>query len=139
MKKIVYIAHPVAGDVQHNMRRLNTIVRFINLFFHGYVPFVPYYSDIASMDDSDKEFRAKGIANTEEFFRRRVMDELWLFGPEVSPGMRAEIEMADELGIPVYPMSTGTQFFRGRNFPAAPHPVYPSFPHRGSFSEGGEK
>lgn len=35
------------------------------------------------------------------YFHRRFVDELWLYGDRISPGMKIEIELAHTLGIPI--------------------------------------
>jgi len=102
VQKIVYIAHPIAGDLERNLERIRVIVKMVNHIYTDIVPFVPYYADVVSLDDNDPGDRARGIANSREIFLRGVIDEVWLFGDEVSPGMRAETELAKELGIPVF-------------------------------------
>lgn len=97
--KIVYIAHPISGDIHDNLKKIRAIVRDINLRFDNIVPFVPYYPDIVSMDDTIQNQRERGIANDKEIFRRKLMDEVWVYG--MSAGVKAEIELASSLGIPV--------------------------------------
>lgn len=99
--KIVYIAHPISGDIEGNLAKIREIVKGINTHFTDIVPFVPYYSDVVSMDDTIPELRARGIANDNEMFRRKVMDELWVYGDHISSGVKAEIDLAVSLGIPV--------------------------------------
>lgn len=99
--KIVYIAHPISGNVEENLADIRRIVRAINLDYPDVVPFVPYYVDVVSLDDSIPEQRVRGIANDTEILRRRIPDELWLTGDRISSGMEAEKALAEEVGIPV--------------------------------------
>lgn len=99
--KIVYIAHPIGGDVQANLKDLRRIVKLINETFDDVVPFIPYYADVVSMDDSVSDHRNRGIKNDMAIFEKRCMDEVWLCGDRVSTGMMAEMMKATELGIPV--------------------------------------
>ena len=73
--KIVYICHPISGDIEGNLKSIRNIVRYINISYPDVIPFVPYYADIVSMD------------------------ELWVFGDRVSCGMQGEIDLAKEAGI----------------------------------------
>ena len=98
--KIVYIAHPISGDIEGNLAKIRAIVRHINLTHPDVIPFVPYYADVVSMDDNNREERARGIKNDQEFFKRRIFDELWVFG-HISEGVAAEIKLAKENRIPV--------------------------------------
>lgn len=99
--RIVYIAHPISGDVEGNLADIKRIVRKINLEQPDTVPFVPYYSDVVSLDDSHPLERARGIKNDTEILKRQIPDELWLTGDRISSGMEAEREIADNYGIPV--------------------------------------
>jgi hypothetical protein len=51
------------------------------------------------LDDSDPKEREIGIRAGQEWIS--VCDELWQWGATVSEGMKAEIALAHELGIPV--------------------------------------
>lgn len=99
--KIVYIAHPISGDVEGNLADLRRIVRKINLEYPDVVPFVPYYADIVSLDDNIPEERARGMKNDMEIIERGIPDELWLTGNRVSFGMGMERIAAIKHGIPV--------------------------------------
>lgn len=106
--KIVYIAHPISGDQKGNITRILDIVKAINLGRKDIVPFAPYIVDCLCMDDSIEYQRNRGIANDIELFNRGFIDELWLFGNNISSGMIAEIEKAKEMGIPVLAKSDKT-------------------------------
>lgn len=100
--KIVYIAHPIGGNVEDNLASLRRIVRKINLTHADVVPFVPYYADVVSMDDSILAERNRGIKNDIEILTRPGMvDEMWLCGDKISAGMREEINIAYKMGITI--------------------------------------
>lgn len=99
--KVVYIAHPIGGDVSGNIEKINAIVRHLNLSDFSIVPFVPYLSDLLTLDDNDWAERQRGILNSKALFKRGVIDEVWLYGGRISAGMMAEIELAKSLNIPV--------------------------------------
>ena len=99
--KIVYIAHPISGDIKGNLEKIRLIVRELNLNDPDIVPFAPYWLDCHALNDDVPEERERGIRNDEEFFVRGVIDELWLFGPRISTGMSHEITKAINCGIPV--------------------------------------
>ena len=99
--KIVYIAHPIYGDIKGNLEKIRLIVREINLNDPDIVPFAPYWLDCHALNDDVPEERERGIRNDEAFFMRRVIDELWLYGDRVSTGMRHEIAKALNCGIHV--------------------------------------
>ena len=107
--KIVYIAHPVGGDVDGNLQKVADIGRKINLEEPGVVPFAPYYYDCATLQDAVPEERAKGLKNNAALMRACKVDEVRLYGNKVSSGMWGEVELAHELGIPVVAMTEGTK------------------------------
>lgn len=100
--KIVYIAHPIAGDVEANLADIRRIVAHINRTMPRIIPFVPYYADVVSLNDDDPKDRKRGLANCLEIIRQGLMiDEIWLTGDRVSEGMKAECTAAHRLKIPV--------------------------------------
>lgn len=100
--RIVYIAHPIGGDIENNLASLRRIIRSINSYETHTVPFCPYYADVVSLNDNDPAQRARGLKNDIEILSRAGMvDELRLYGPTISPGMRLEIETAHYMGIPI--------------------------------------
>lgn len=100
--RIVYISHPVSGDVDGNLEKILKIVREINLNESDIVPFVPYWCDCHALDNNDDEEKARGFRNNAEFFKRGIIDELWVCGDHVSLGMSEEVELAKAYGIPVF-------------------------------------
>jgi hypothetical protein len=103
--KIVYIAHPIAGDPKRNAERVKQIVRRINLTTEMIVPFAPYLVDLEVLDDNNPRQRKRGIKNDHELLMRGFIDELWLYGQRISQGMLEEAKLCIRLGIPVVAMS----------------------------------
>ena len=100
--RIVYIAHPIGGNVEENLTSLRRIIRGINSYEPHTVPFCPYYADVVSLNDNDPEQRARGLKNDIEILSRPGMvDELRLYGENITLGMRLEIETAHIMGIPI--------------------------------------
>lgn len=99
--KIVYIAHPIGGDVEANLADLRRIIKKINLEAPDIVPFCPYYADVVSMDDNIAEERARGMKNDRELLERGFIDELWLTGGRISAGMQMEMGIAAKRRIPI--------------------------------------
>jgi len=111
---VAYIAHPISGDVSENIKKIIAIVRKINLEEPDVVPFVPYLIDLYALYDAVPEERSRGIRNDVELIKRGFIDELRLYGPRISIGMRAEITLAEGLDIRIVPMSDETiqQYYR---------------------------
>ena len=99
--KIIYLAHQISGNVEENLSDIRRIVRGINLSCTDVVPFVPYYCDCVAMEDDDPIQRGRGIANDEAILRSGMVNQVWLTGDRISSGMKAEVALANELGIPV--------------------------------------
>lgn len=99
--KIVYIAHPISGDVENNLKDIVRIVRKINLDYSNITPLVPYYVDCLALDDSIESERNRGIMNDIRILQKKLIDEVWLTGDRISSGMQQEKLLAEALGIPV--------------------------------------
>ena len=106
--KVVYIAHPIGGDVEGNLQRVAKICRDINLNEEDAIPFAPYYSDCIALDDSIKKERERGIKNSVSLFHTGIIDELRLYGDRLSSGMRVEVDLAIVQGIRIIPMTEYT-------------------------------
>jgi hypothetical protein len=110
--KIVYIAHPIGGNVENNIEKIKSIIRFINLTEPDIVPFAHYIVDCLCLDDNNRIERERGIKNDIALFKAGFINELWLYGDKISTGMGAEIALAIKLGIPVISKSKGTDSFK---------------------------
>lgn len=100
--KIVYIAHPIGGDIEANLTDLRRILRHINLTYPDVVPLAPYYGDVVSLNDSLPEERERGINNGVTLLYAGFIEEMWLTGEGVSKGMYNEVEIANKIGIAVF-------------------------------------
>ena len=107
--KIVYIAHPIGGDVKKNLEKIAMIGRHINLNEPGVIPFAPYYMDCYSLIDDEPNERARGIQNSIHFVNPHFIDEIRLYGDKISAGMGVEIETARQKRIRIIPMTEGTK------------------------------
>jgi hypothetical protein len=104
--KIVYIAHPISGDIEKNLEKIIGIIREINLTEPHTVPFAHYWVDCHALNDNIPEERQRGIDNDMELFGRGFIDELWIYGDRLSNGMIAEIDVCLQLNIPIVFKST---------------------------------
>ena len=121
-RKIVYVAHPIRGDVKANLVDLSRILRIINtnshpnkmdtsnigldckeeyFDFRDIVPCAPYYADILALDDNNPLERKRGIDNDTELIMTGIFEELWLTGTHISFGMNEEIKLFRSLGKPI--------------------------------------
>lgn len=95
--KRVYVCSPLKGNIEKNMRNAEIYSRFV--FDSGFVPVTPHIYFPRFLDDTDKIERAAGQRyGLEEMWR---CSQLWVFGLNITDGMRAEIELARQLKIPI--------------------------------------
>ena len=96
-KPLVYICSPFAGDVKKNTENARRFCRFA--VKQNAIPFAPHLLYPQFMDDNDYDERELGM-----FFAMIWLgkcDELWLFGEQLSEGMKREFKKARLKGIPV--------------------------------------
>ncbi len=110
--KFIFIAHPISGDVPGNLEQIRRISRDINLNEPNVVPLAPHYLDCHSLRDDVPKERKRGIKNGLAFLKSGIIDELRLYGDRISPGMVAEIELCESLGIDIVPMTVGTMNYK---------------------------
>lgn len=106
-KKIVFIGHPVAGDISGNVKKILDICKKIHN--KKVIPCVPYLVSLHYLNDKIVEDRELGIEANLECFYRGYVDELWLFGDYISEGMKQEIKIARKLNIPIISKTNGTK------------------------------
>ena len=96
MPKIVYISHPIRGDVNENMQRVWDIIRSVRS--PDIRPIAPYLG-FASLNPENPRERWLGMLFREMLFRFKAFDELWVYGDHISDGMVEDIALADACGI----------------------------------------
>ena len=98
-KKIVYIAHPIGGDVEGNLNKIQEIYLAISRNHPDVIPFCPYLATVMSLDDSVPNDRELGMEHNKVFFERGIIEELWWFN-RISSGVGKELGWCDEFEIP---------------------------------------
>jgi hypothetical protein len=93
---MVYIASPMRGDIEGNLRKAAAYCRAAAEA--GVIPIAPHLYFSAYLDDRNQDERAAGMSMGLQLLRK--CDELWVFGTP-SEGMRAEIKLAERLKKPV--------------------------------------
>jgi len=99
MPKLVYISHPISGDVRKNVKKILEICKRVHT--KDIIPFPPYLASLEYLDDNNEQDRVLGIDSALETIRRGMIDELWVYGDNISDGMKEEIKVAEDKGIPV--------------------------------------
>lgn len=96
MMKKVYICAPLGGNVEENLRNVRRYTKYALLC--GAAPVVPhFYADC--LDDSNPEEREIGMSAGLSLLW--FCDELWIFGDEITEGMKSEIQFCNSLNIPI--------------------------------------
>ena len=96
MTKKVYICAPLSGKIQENLKKAKQYARYALLC--GAAPVVPHFY-AECLDDSNPEEREIGMSAGLSLLW--FCDEMWIFGDEVTEGMKAEIQFCKNLNIPV--------------------------------------
>ncbi len=95
--KLIFVASPYRGDVKFNITVAQKACAHVMM--KGHVPFAPHLFFTQFLDDTVEEQRRQGIQGGVEIMKK--CDEFWWFGNELTDGMRHEMRMANELGIPI--------------------------------------
>ncbi len=98
--KFVYIASRVRGDLKKNLALAREYCRFaVN---EKVIPIVPHIMLDGVLDDDNEPERDKALEIGKALLSK--CDEMWVFTDSrgISDGMRAEMELATELQIPMY-------------------------------------
>lgn len=114
--KLVYIAHPLRGDLELNLRMAARWVRWAAVE-KGVCPVAPYIAFCAALDDHSEEERKLGMELDLLILER--CDELWLCGPHTSDGMKDEARRMRSLGRPVSDLTGSLTLTLGQEIPDA--------------------
>lgn len=89
-RPIVYICSPYSGDTERNIKNAKRYSRFA--VDKHYLPIAPHIYFTQFMDDDIPEERDTAIFMNWVLMSKCV--ELWVFGENISAGMKAEIDRA---------------------------------------------
>lgn len=96
--KLVFLAHPVAGDTTTNLTSAASWVRWATRL-QGIVPIAPYFQSVAAFDEENLDEREEGFRHGLKVLQH--CDELWVCGERITEGMQREIYAALSWQIPV--------------------------------------
>ncbi|MFZ3020133.1 MAG: hypothetical protein WA051_01255 [Minisyncoccia bacterium] len=101
MTKMVFIAHPMSGDIRGNTRRVEEICRSVHTL--DVIPVFPSFVWRRYLKEVKKCGYQSSLASrvNDEYFKRKFIDEVWLYGDRITNGMLAEILLAWKYHIPV--------------------------------------
>ena len=94
MKKKVYICAPLGGNVKENLQRASRFARYALL--KDTAPVVPHFYALC-LNDGDPQERETGMSAGLNLLW--FCDEMWIFGDEVSAGMKEEMRFCQNMNI----------------------------------------
>ena len=94
--KTVFICSPYRGNVVENEKK--AIAYSKQAAKAGYVPLTPHLLLTRFLNDQNPDERIQALTMGQELLKR--CDEIWVYGPTISQGMKYEIDTAKELGKP---------------------------------------
>lgn len=95
--KLVYVASPVRGDIEENLKRANRYCEYVAGC--GHIPVAPHLAWQGFLHESIPGNREKALSMGLKLIE--YCSELWVCGDEISQGMQGEIEVAEKLNKPV--------------------------------------
>lgn len=98
--KLIYMAHPVAGDVAANIASAKKWLRRLQDMYPAHDFIAPWITDVEIYDDSKPIYREAGLQRCERVIAR--CDALVLVGDRISEGMKREWALALELHHEIY-------------------------------------
>lgn len=99
IKKMVYLAHPVNGDVDQNLARARAWLKFLEACNPEVLFVSQWILGVELWDDSNPVQRELGLLRCLAQVER--CDEIWLVGLRVSDGMTREADHACAYGVTV--------------------------------------
>lgn len=97
LRPLTYMCSPYSGDVQANTALARQFCGFA--ISAGQIPLAPHLLFPQFMDDHDPDERELAMSFNRVLLSR--CDAVWVYTGQVSKGMRAEIEWARQLELPV--------------------------------------
>lgn len=94
MMKKVYICAPLGGDIEENLQNVRQYTKYALVC--GTAPVVPHFY-AECLDDHNLQEREIGLAAGLSLLW--FCDEMWVFGDEITEGMKGEITFCQNLNI----------------------------------------
>lgn len=92
----VYICSPLGGNITANIENAKRYSQYV--FKCGMAPVIPHFYALVLNDDNPEERKLGMQAGISLLW---VCDEIWIFGDEITEGMKKEILFAEKLNIEV--------------------------------------
>ena len=96
--RLIYLAHPLSGDVPGNLARAKKWLRWMRIAYPGAATIAPWIQEIEVLgdDDADPEKREAALRRDELIASR--CDAIVLVGGRLSPGMARELRAVRAVG-----------------------------------------
>lgn len=94
MMRKVYICAPLGGNVDKNLQKVKDYTRYALMC--GAAPVVPHFYALCLNDRNPKEREIGMMAGLSLLW---FCDEMWVFGDEITAGMKGEINFCQNLNI----------------------------------------
>ena len=95
--RLVYVASPVRGDIEENLKKANRYCEYVAGC--GHIPLAPHLAWQGFLQEDIPGNREKALAMGLKLIE--YCSEVWAFGDEISQGMQGEIDVAEKLNKPV--------------------------------------
>ena len=95
--KQIFVCSPLKGDIKKNLRRAKTYCLFV--IRKGHIPIAPHLYFSQLLNDNIPADRELGMTMGTVLLEQ--CEELWVFGPTISEGMKADIKRARQIGLKV--------------------------------------
>lgn len=92
----VYVCSPLGDNVTANIENAKRYAQYV--FKSGMAPVIPHFYALVLNDDNPEERKIGMQAGISLLW---VCDEVWVFGSEITEGMKKEIRFAEKLNIKV--------------------------------------
>lgn len=105
MKEIIYVAHPVSGDVHGNIEKVLKWLRWLTAADPSRIYIAPWVGEVQAhfdMDPIPADFYDRVLSDDEEVVCK--LDGILLTGGRMSTGMKRELAAANLAGKKVYDM-----------------------------------
>lgn len=103
-RPVIYLAHPLGGDVPGNVRNALRWLRFAMETHPDWCVIAPWLAAVASgADDDEPNARVRGLLDAVEIVGR--CDGILLCGGRISSGMQQELDAALARRLAVYDLS----------------------------------
>ena len=109
MKKVktVFVAHPISGNVEENLRKVVAICKEIHTA--EVIPIFPSFTWRQYLENGETATQRLADAVNLEYFRRGMVDEIWFYGDRMSEGMVREAILGSRFGIRLMGMTHETR------------------------------